>query len=343
MDGVGQGGSGGDAGSIVKDIIGMVTGVGLIEKIIGAIGGLFGGNDTVSQSQAQQGTAGGTTTEMYTPRQWPGYVQGEDKKKDEQAAKDLEIVEKNWALFDNANGKVGNDGKVTLFELNMISNDKSLPKEVRDAASRIANAPYLMDKLDGGPQGSQRDGSFTLADVKWLRTNIEDTARLNELTPAQTAAQATPAQTANQTPAQQARTEVTPQQQAGQTPQLFEGGPDQDGLNPYVAQSQSAMSAYLDDPAVGFEAKTNLVLTEAMQATEDEAIDVYREYQQAIAAQEDPSLSDKDKAAAEKREARLQLKLQHAMQKRQEMYQLMTNMMDMHHDMSMAAIRNMKD
>jgi hypothetical protein len=228
---------------------------------------------------------------------------------------------------------------VTLFELNMISTDKSLPQEVRDAAARIANSPYLMDKLDGGQQGSARNGEFTLADVKWLRTNIEDTTRLNPLTPEQ----ATPAQSPSQTPAQQARTEVSPQQQAGQAPQLFEGGPNQDGLNPYVAQSQSAMTSYLDDPTIGFETKTNLVLTEAMQATEDEAIDVYREYQQAIAAQENPGLSDQDKAAAEKREARLQLKLQHAMQKRQEMYQLMTNMMDMHHDMSMAAIRNMKD
>lgn len=342
MDGVGQSGSSNPMDEIMKYVEMAMAPLKLVEGILKSITG--GGGDTVSQSQAQGGPSGGATTEHYAPAPWPGYMQGKEKKADEEMAKTLELVEANFDLFDSGNGKAGKDGKVGMFELSMVANDPSLPKEVRDAARRILESPWLMDRLDGGQQGGARDGNFDLAAVKWLRGSVEQSARLNgpaqttEPGPAEAPAQAAPRPQGP--PDARVQQSGAPPAQALDTPDpsaLSEGG------GPTVAQSESALGSVLDDPTVGFEAKTNLVLAEAMQASEDEAIDIYRQYEASIAAQEDSSLSEKDRAAAEKREARLQIKLQRAMQKRQEMFQLLTNMMDMSHDMSMAAIRNMKD
>lgn len=342
MDGVGQSGSSGVMGEIMKYVEMALNPLKLVEGIISACTG--GGGDTVSQSQAQGGQSGGATTELYEPAQWPGYVQGKEKKADEDMAKTLELVEANFDLFDCGNGKAGKDGKVGMFELSMVANDPSLPREVRDAAKKLLESPWLMDRLDGGQQGGARDGNFDLAAVKWLRGSVEQSARLNG--PAQSAEES-PAQAAAQSAPQVQGRQDAAIQQGGTAPAQFQDTPDQSGLTegmgPMVEQSQSALTSVLDDPTVGFEAKTTIVLNEAMQASEDEAVDIYREYEAAIAAQENPNLSETDRAAAEKREARLQIRLQRAMQKRQEMYQLLTNMMDMSHDMSMAAIRNMKD
>jgi hypothetical protein len=237
--------------------------------------------------------------------------------------KDLEIIEKNWDKFDTGNGKSAKDGKVSLRELAEIANDTSLPAELRAAAERVKGSPTLTNTLDSCRDG-KLDGGFSIEDVRTTRANIMKAAGIQE----------------TDTPVQTKSTESGGR--ITQLPKKDDGSDAMDGLNPSVAQSQSAMSSVLDDPNISFEGKTNYVCNEALQSSEDQAVDAYKEYEAAF-QQLDNATTDSEIAKANASISRLNNRVQQAIQRRQEMYQMMSNINSMSHDMAMAAIRNMKD
>lgn len=331
VSGAGQGGSffSGDVGQDIFKVIEMVLNP---MKLVGEILGAITGGDQVTQSNQQPQTGTSTTTELGGAGQMPGYAQGRTKEEDEEMARTLDVLDQNFDLFDTANGKLGKDGKVTMHELLLVANDARLPDEVRDAARKLMNDPVLLARLDKERDGAI-NGGFGRGDVRRLKARVE--AELQE-TWAAGPAQKPQAQATQQKPVQ------GPEQTEGKNDLAVQegGAPPHDPsdfgsaiegpkLSPNVEQAQSPMTSVLDDPSLNFETKTKLVLESAMNVAEDELTSAYVQL-------------DTLQAAGKEVPASLNFKVQRLMQRRQEMFQLLSNMTTMSHDMAMAAIRNIK-
>jgi hypothetical protein len=316
MDGVSGNSGGGDIGGTIMEIIQCVL---MPHKLLEK---LFGGGDSVSQSQqAATGTAP-QATDYSGYKDGPGYFQGRSHRDDVETAKDLEVIEKNFDLFDTANGKEGKDGKVSPRELEKMVDDPSLPQELRDAARKVLNSGQLILGLDSAITGIV-DGGFTKEELKVYRSKLMESAGLTGME--------TPEQTK---PAEQG-TKTTDHPR-------FQAIDEDKGISPAVAQSQSAMTSVLDDPNISFEGKTNYLCGEALQASEDEAVGAYKEYEAAYDKLKNAT-TEQERDLAQADVSRLNSRVQRAIQSRQEMFTMMTNINSMSHDMAMAAIRNMKD
>ena len=97
------------------------------------------------------------------------------------------------------------------------------------------------------------------------------------------------------------------------------------------------MRAILDDPTLSHEDKIQLMLQQMSDGLDADIVDT-------LSAQDSAKTggtSQSDQVKAQKDSEQLQLKLQKLMERRKQMFDLMTNMSEKFNEMSKAAIQNM--
>ena len=265
--------------------------------------------------------------------------------------KALETIARYYDSFDTAAGIGSLDGVVGTQDLEaMVQSD--MPKALRDAARFLLQNPDLYDRVDRGLGWLFNDGKFLKGDVMQVLSELRRTQAARAAAGQGGGAAGSSGQAAPADAPRPGRvdTEVQPgRTQGGAGPASAQGplgsaaaGPPpsaQDAKEEAAAQSE--LRKVLDDASLDFDQKMKLAMNAMVDGTELEMEACMRELDQAeleAASADDP----KKRAAAGALSRRLLQRLQELMNRRQQLFTLLSNMQATFHQMAMTAIHNLK-
>ncbi|SET32498.1 hypothetical protein [Stigmatella erecta] len=245
----------------------------------------------------------------------------------------LKTLAANFSLFDTLQGKKG-DGKFNLQTLQEAATHPSLSPELREAARFFLQHPEYRHVLDIANKGGNPDGTFSQQDVqKALKKVNDDIAAYGVIAPP-VASPGCPPPVSRPPP-------------AGQP-----GGPGSCAPppvplptplpSPGCGGSSGNVRDILNNPNMSMEEKLQAILMMITRDTDDELLGVMSEM--ASLREERATLGSGDAGRAAKLDTsmeQLNLRLQKLMEKRKQMFDLMSNISSNFNEMAKTAIQNL--
>jgi hypothetical protein len=245
----------------------------------------------------------------------------------------LRVLKANYPTFDTAVGLP--DGYLTRENLAAIVKNPHAAPELKQAAQFFLDHPEYYNRLEMSAGWAIKDGIVGMADVDKELARVEQDIRRYGLPPSNKTSG--PSQAPQGTGPSQAPQGTGPSQAPqGTGPAKQQQAPDQVG----------ELSAILRDPTLSLEEKIMLLLQRILEKLDDKIHDTMGQ----LAANEDEKYAngkrtDDNKADKEhklnKTSNQLQQELQSLMEKRKQMFELMSNMSNKFHEMSKTAIQNL--
>lgn len=272
----------------------------------------------------------------------------------------LNTLAANFGLLDTLDGK--KNEKIDQRTLVAAANHPSLSPELRNAARFMLEHPEYRNMVDTAGKGGSVDGTISQLDVQQALKKVnEDIARYGVRQPPRPQPAPTPAPTPPpvSTPAP-TPPPVCGTPPAGQpTPPVGTRPPSTPPSKPPVQSpppttptpkpggssgGSGSVSDIINNPNMSLEEKLQAILTMVTSDTDDEILDVMKEM--ASVRDERAGLGSDDSSRA--REAKLEttmeqlnLRLQKLMEKRKQMFDLMSNISSNFNEMAKQAIQNL--
>ncbi|WP_224364007.1 hypothetical protein [Hyalangium versicolor] len=256
----------------------------------------------------------------------------------------LRTLAANFDMLDTLCGK--RDGKIDAQTLAMAANLSTLSPALRNAARFLVEHPEYRNMVDTAGKGGSVDGTISQLDVQQALTKVNsDIARHGVRQPSQpqpTPAPSTPA------PAPSAPAPSQGSPPCGQPTTPVETCPRPTtpvpSPLPKPPASSNSVNDIINNPNMSLEEKLQAILTLITRDTDDEILDVMKEM--ASVRDERAGLGTDESSRA--REAKLEttmeqlnLRLQKLMEKRKQMFDLMSNISSKFNEMAKQAIENM--
>lgn len=251
----------------------------------------------------------------------------------------LRTIAANFSLLDTLKG--GHNSKFDLRTLQAAAQNPNFSSELRNAARFLLDHPEYRNMLDTAGKGGSVDGTISQLDVqRALKKVNDDIAQYGVRHPS------TPAPSTPPPPGQPGNPVETRPPSTGQP---HEPGPTAPPTAPPpkhggCAERSGSVTDIINNPNMSLEEKLQAILTLITQDTDDEILDVMKEM--ASARDERAKLGTDQSSRA--REAKLDttmeqlnLRLQKLMEKRKQMFDLMSNISSKFNEMAKQAIQNL--
>lgn len=249
----------------------------------------------------------------------------------------LRTLAANFALLDTLNGR--RDSKIDRRTLQAAAQHPNLSPELRSAARFLLEHPEYRNVLDTAGKGGAVDGTISQLDVqRALKKVNDDIARYGVRQPP------APAPGAPPPPGQPGAPVETRPPSAGQPREPGPSAPPTVPPPKPGGDRTGSVSDIINNPNMSLEEKLQAILTLITQDTDEEILGVMKEM--ASARDERAKLGTDQKSRA--REAKLDttmeqlnLRLQKLMEKRKQMFDLMSNISSKFNEMAKQAIQNL--
>jgi hypothetical protein len=271
----------------------------------------------------------------------------------------LRTIAANFALLDTLNG--GKNSKFDVSTLRLAAQHPNLSPELRNAARFLLEHPEYRNMLDTAGKGGSVDGTISQLDVqRALKKVNDDIAHYGVRQPSTPPAPPTPPAPGTPPPGQPGTPVETRPPSTGQPGCPVETRPPSTGQPSTPApgappatpppkpggssERTGGVSDIINNPNMSLEEKLQAILTLITRDTDDEILDVMKEM--ASARDERAKLGTDQNSRA--REAKLEttmeqlnLRLQKLMEKRKQMFDLMSNISSKFNEMAKQAIQNL--
>ena len=248
----------------------------------------------------------------------------------------LRTIAANFALLDTLSGK--KDSKIDQRTLQAAAQNPNLSPELRDAARFLLEHPEYRRMLDTAGKGGAVDGTISQLDVqRALKKVNDDISRYGVRQPS------TPAPGAPPPPGQPGAPVETRPPSAGQPPEPVPGIPPT-APPPKPGGGAGSVSDIINNPHMSMEEKLQAILALITQDTDDEIFGVMKEMASAREERAKLGTDEKSRARGAKLETtmeQLNLRLQKLMEKRKQMFDLMSNISSKFNEMAKQAIQNL--
>jgi hypothetical protein len=268
-----------------------------------------GGSSGTSGTSASGGTASTGCLE-------PGIVEYQEA---------LRTLAANFGILDTLCGK--RNGKIDVPTLEVAANNSNLSPELRKAARFMLQHPEYRNMLDTAGKGGSVDGTISQLDVQQALKKVnDDIARYGVRQPS--TSRPAPA------PSTPAPAPSTPPAPSTSTPPKAGGG----------SEASGSVSDIINNPNMSLEEKLQAILTLITRDTDDEILEVMQEMSSARSERAGLGTDEKSRAREAKLETtmeQLNLRLQKLMEKRKQMFDLMSNISSKFNEMAKQAIQNL--
>lgn len=258
----------------------------------------------------------------------------------------LRTLAANFGILDTLCGK--RNGKIDVPTLETAANNSNLSPELRKAARFMLQHPEYRNMLDTAGKGGKVDGTISQLDVQQALKKVnEDIARYGVRQPSTSRpapAPSTPAPAPSTPPAPAPSTPPTSgTPSAGQptTPAPSTSTPPKAGG---CGEDSGSVSDIINNPNMSLEEKLQAILSLITRDTDDEILDVMKEMSSVRDERAGLGTDESSRAREAKLETtmeQLNLRLQKLMEKRKQMFDLMSNISSQFNEMAKQAIQNL--
>jgi hypothetical protein len=255
----------------------------------------------------------------------------------------LRTIAANFGILDTLTGK--KNSKIDQHTLRAAAQHPNLSPELRSAARFLLEHPEYRNALDTASKGGAVDGTISQRDVQSALKKVNDDIALYGVrqpsTPTPGAPQ--PAPGAPPPPGQPGAPVETRPPSAGQ-PQEPGPTPPPTAPPPKPGGSTGSVSDIINNPNMSMEEKLQAILSLITQDTDDEIFGVMKEMASARDERAKLGTDEKSRARGAKLDTtmeQLNLRLQKLMEKRKQMFDLMSNISSKFNEMAKQAIQNL--
>jgi hypothetical protein len=286
-------------------------------------------------AKAQEGYATAAAAHQASPAASTGYLEPSVLQYQEA----LRTIAANFGILDTLCGK--KNSKIDQKTLQLAAQNPNLSPELRRAARFLLERPDYRNMLDTAGKGGSVDGTISQLDVQQALKKVnDDIAQYGVRQPS------TPAPSTPPPPAKPGTPVETRPPSTGQPSPPVESSP------PIVptpkpggsSEASGTVSDIINNPNMSMEEKLQALLTIITRDTDDEILDVMKEMSSARDERAKLGTDDKSRTRAAKLETtmeQLNLRLQKLMEKRKQMFDLMSNISSKFNEMAKQAIQNL--
>lgn len=248
----------------------------------------------------------------------------------------LRTIAANFGILDTLCGK--KDSKIDSRTLQLAAQHPSLSPELRNAARFLLEHPEYRHMVDTANKGGSVDGTISQQDVQKALKKVNDDIASYGVRQPSTPAPSTPPVPGAPPPPGSPSTPVETQPPAP-------GGPSTPAPKPGGgSEPAGSVNDIINNPNMSMEEKLQALLMLISRDTDDEILDVMKEMSSVRDERAKLGTDDKGRARAAKLETtmeHLNLRLQKLMEKRKQMFDLMSNISSKFNEMAKQAIQNL--
>jgi hypothetical protein len=250
----------------------------------------------------------------------------------------LRTLAVNFDLLDTLYG--AKTGKFDVRTLQLAAVDDKLPQGVRDAARFMIAHPQFRNMVDTAGKGGRVDGTLSQLDVRKALTKVNDDIARYGIRDTASPAPSAPAPAPSPAPS---TPPVGSTPSPGQPSTPVESAPPSTPKPPPGGE-RSGVSDILNNPNMSLEEKIQAILMLITRDTDEEILDVMKEMASIREERAGLGTDQKSKSKDAKLETTFQelnLRLQKLMEKRKQMFDLMSTLSSKFNEMAKVAIQNM--
>lgn len=252
----------------------------------------------------------------------------------------LKTIAANYSLLDTLNGSRNEKFDVRTLELAVTW--PNLPSELKEAARFLVAHPEFRNMLDTAGEGGRVDGTISQKDVQKALKQVNDDIAKYGVRDTTAPAPSTPPSAPAPAPAPS-----TPPP-CGSPPPGKPGTPVETtpptAPKPAPAPERSGVSDIINNPHMSLEEKIQAILMLITRDTDEEILDVMKEMASIREERAGLGTDEKSRTKDAKLETTFQelnLRLQKLMEKRKQMFDLMSTLSSKFNEMAKVAIQNM--
>lgn len=254
----------------------------------------------------------------------------------------LRTIAANFGILDTLNSK--QNSKFDLSTLQKAAQHPNLSPELRSAARFLLEHPEYRNMLDTAGKGGSVDGTISQNDVqRALKKVNDDIAQYGVRQPSTQAPSKPPPPGVPSNPG--TPVESKPPSTGQPSPPVESAPPTAPAPKPSGGSGASgSVSDIINNPNMSMEEKLQALLTLITQDTDDEILDVMKQMSNTRDERAKLGGDDSGRARAAKLETtmeQLNLRLQKLMEKRKQMFDLMSNISSKFNEMAKQAIQNL--
>lgn len=250
----------------------------------------------------------------------------------------LRTIAANFSLLDTLNGS--KNSKFDRRTLQAAAQNPNFSPELRNAARFLLKHPEYLNALDTAGKGGSVDGTISQLDVQRSLKKVNDDIAHYGVRQPSTHAPGAPPPGQPGTPVESRPPSAgQPQEPAPSAPPT--APPPKPGGS---TERSGSVSDIINNPSMSLEEKLQAILTLITQDTDDEILDVMKEMASARDERAKLGTDQKSKAREAKLDTtmeQLNLRLQKLMEKRKQMFDLMSNISSKFNEMAKQAIQNL--
>ena len=262
----------------------------------------------------------------------------------------LRTLAANFGILDTLCGK--KNSKIDLQTLQLAAQHPNLSPELRSAARFLLERPDYRNMLDTAGKGGSVDGTISQLDVQQALKKVnDDIAKYGVRQPSKPAPSTPPPSNGPPPP----RTpppgkpgtpvETRPPSTGQPSPPVESTPPKTPAPKPGgSSESSGSVSDIINNPHMSMEEKLQALLTLITRDTDDEILDVMKEMSSVREERSKLGTDEKSRTRGAKLETtmeQLNLRLQKLMEKRKQMFDLMSNISSKFNEMAKQAIQNL--
>lgn len=260
----------------------------------------------------------------------------------------LRTIAANFSILDTLNSK--QNSKFDLSTLQKAAQHPNFSPELRSAARFLLEHPEYRNMLDTAGKGGSVDGTISQLDVqRALKKVNDDIAQYGVRQPSTPAPSKPPPPGGPSNPGTPGQpgtpVESKPPSTGQPSPPVESAPPTAPAPKPSGSSGASgSVSDIINNPNMSMEEKLQALLTLITQDTDSEILDVMKEMSNARDERAKLGTDDSGRARAAKLEStmeQLNLRLQKLMEKRKQMFDLMSNISSKFNEMAKQAIQNL--
>jgi len=257
----------------------------------------------------------------------------------------LRTLAANFGILDTLNGK--KNSKIDQRTLQLAAQHPNLSPELRSAARFLLEHPEYRNMLDTAGKGGSVDGTISQLDVqRALKKVNDDIAQYGVRQPSTPAPSTPPPPGAPPSPGKPGTPVETQPPSTGQpSPPVESAPPATPAPKPGGGCAPSGgLSDIINNPNMSMEEKLQALLTLITRDTDDEILDVMKEMASVRGERAKLGTDEKSRTREAKLETtmeQLNLRLQKLMEKRKQMFDLMSNISSKFNEMAKQAIQNL--
>jgi hypothetical protein len=253
----------------------------------------------------------------------------------------LRTIAANYDILDTLSGS--KNGKFDVRTLQLAAQDGKLPPAVRDAARFLLDHPEFRNMVDTAGEGGRVDGTISQKDVQKALKKVNDDISRHGVRETSSPAPSAPA------PAPSAPAPAPSTPPVGGTPPPGQPGTPVESAPPSTprpppSSERTGVKDILNNPHMSLEEKIQAILMLITRDTDGEILDVMKEMASIREERAGLGTDQKSKAKDAKLETTFQelnLRLQKLMEKRKQMFDLMSTLSSKFNEMAKVAIQNM--